>query len=263
MELLGHRTHHVAQALPLLLCPRMCYNGGMGKGRGSHPNSIAHRFQRQLDYEQVEELWRGMHNQRRVAQHLGVTQGTISAILRRRGIHVGLGSYNKHSLPMDEIASRYLAGETCREIAADYNVPDERIRRRLHSEGVARRRRGQPPGQRNRFWKGGHQPTMHYHRRQSYEVAAICLGHPTPQGMIIHHLDEDPKNNNPENLVLFENQGDHARFHLRLHSLQRIGQLADTTQLATESGGLALPPPPAPISLPLGTDRRAPSKKPA
>jgi hypothetical protein len=237
----------------------MCYNEHMGKGMG--PGSQKTQFQRRLDYAQVLKLYRELGTQRRVAERLGSNQGTISGILRSQGVRVGVGPVTKYDLPMDEIASRYLAGETCREIAKDYGVDDERIRRRLKSKGVTRRNGGGPKGSKNFFWKGGFQPTMHYYRRQSYEVAAICLGYPLPQGMIIHHLDENPRNNNPDNLCLFENQGDHARFHLRLHNLQRTGQKVDAIQTALENGGRELPPPPAPISLPLGTSRRDPSRK--
>ena len=231
--------------------PKMCYNKAM-------------RYQRRYDYAEVLRLWRKFGNQRLVADHLNTSQATVSKILRSQGVRIGkVGAPPKYDLPMDEIASRYLAGETCREIAQDYGVEDERIRRRLRTKGVKRRGGGGPKGSKNFFWEGGHQETMHYYRRQAYEVAAICLGHPLPQGMIIHHLDENPKNNNPYNLYLFENQGDHARFHLRLRTLRRTGQPVDATRIASENGGRALPRPPAPIRLSLGTDQRAPSIKKA
>ena len=234
----------------------------MPRGMGS--GSRKTQFRRRLDHDLVVRLFVETGNQRIVADRLGTRQGTVSKILRQNGFGRGvLGRIPTYDLPMDEIASRYLAGETCREIAQDYGVEDERIRRRLRTKGVKRRGGGGPKGSKNFFWKGGHQETMHYYRRQAYEVAAICLGHPLPQGMIIHHLDENPKNNNPDNLWLFENQGDHARFHLRLRNLQRTGQPIDAIQIASENGGQALPQPPAPIRLPLGTDRRAPSGKKA
>jgi hypothetical protein len=90
---------------------------------------------------------------------------------------------------------------------------------------------------------------MHYYRRQAYEVAAICLGQPLPQGWVIHHLDENPHNNQPDNLILFRDQSVHARFHQRLLERQRAGQPFDATQLALESGGRQLPQPPAPLRL--------------
>ena len=103
---------------------------------------------------------------------------------------------------------------------------------------------------------------MHYYRRQSYEVAAICLGQPLPPGMVIHHLDEDWHNNNPANLILFESQSPHATFHQLLNRLRRQGQTVDASRLALESGGKSLPRPPAPIQLPLGKGRRGPSGMP-
>jgi len=33
---------------------------------------------------------------------------------------------------------------------------------------------------------------------------------------VIHHIDQDRTNNNPSNLMLFENQKAHQKFHLKL-----------------------------------------------
>jgi hypothetical protein len=66
--------------------------------------------------------------------------------------------------------------------------------------------------------------------------------------MVIHHLDEDPRNNEPNNLVLFSSSADHIRYHMKLLKLRREGSEVDPIQLALEGGGQALPPPPAPLA---------------
>jgi hypothetical protein len=215
------------------------------------------------DPKVVLEAYKLHGTQMAAARALGIPQSSVNRILRVDfGIHLGKGNWPPtHKLPMQEVASRYLAGESCPQIAKDYGVTDEVIRRRLRSLGVARRPRDGSPGSRNGQWKGGRTQPMHYHRRQSYEVAAICLGQPLPLGWVIHHSDEDPTNNQPENLLLFESQSDHCRFHQRLLRLQRQGGGVDANQLALESGARPLPRPPAPIVLPPDTKGRDPSDK--
>jgi hypothetical protein len=90
---------------------------------------------------------------------------------------------------------------------------------------------------------------MHYFRRQSYEVAAICLGQPLPRLWVIHHLDENPENNEPSNLLLFRHQSAHAGFHQQVLKLQRAGQAVDVRALAIELGGRPMPEPPQPLDL--------------
>lgn len=213
------------------------------------------RYQRRHDYELILERFQALGTQTAVAKELGIHQSSVSKVLIHYGIRLGRGNRPPvHELPMDEVISRYLAGESTGQLGEAFGVDPEVIRRRLRSKRVARRRVGGPAGERNSQWKGGKDPTMHYYRRQSYEVAAICLGRPLPAGWIIHHIDENPHNNDWRNLVLFRCQADHAKFHQQLLRLQRGGQPVDATRLALGSGARALPGPPRPIVFALDTD---------
>jgi hypothetical protein len=165
---------------------------------------------------------------------------------------------HKYQVPMETVIRRYAEGETLTEICRDYAVPPEVIRKRFEHLQIPRRNRGFQRGAKNPQWKGGKEKPMHYFRRQSYEVAAICLGRPLPPGVVIHHLDEDPTHNHPSNLILFRSQSVHARFHQQLLRLQREGHEVDATQLALESGGRALPPPPRLIEFSRGIDQLFP-----
>lgn len=44
-------------------------------------------------------------------------------------------------------------------------------------------------------------------------VAAEKLGRPLLKGEVVHHNDEDKRNNDPNNLTVFASQADHARYH--------------------------------------------------
>jgi len=213
------------------------------------------------DRAEVLRLFEETGNQHEVARQIGCLPSTVSKILIAQGVRTGrTGRPETIHLPREEIVARYLEGEPCRMIAESYNVDPEVVRMRLRRWHI-RRRVGGVQKEEHPFWKGGHKETMHYYRRQAYEVAAICLGQPLPQGMILHHLDEDPKNNNPSNLVVFPSQGHHARFHLRLHNPQSVKKIEPSIQAVLESGGHSLPQPPVPIQLPLGRERSGPSRK--
>lgn len=51
----------------------------------------------------------------------------------------------------------------------------------------------------------------HEHRA----VAEAMLGRKLRSGEVVHHIDGDKKNNNPNNLMVFESQAEHARHHSR------------------------------------------------
>ena len=44
-------------------------------------------------------------------------------------------------------------------------------------------------------------------------VAEAKIGRYLSKGEIVHHIDENKLNNNPENLVVFRSISDHRRFH--------------------------------------------------
>ena len=205
-----------------------------------------------LDWVAVVEKWGELHNAHTLAVHFGAVQTAISRILCKCGIHAGRGSrVPLIALPLEEISRRYLAGESTVALGVAFGVDSEVIRKRLikHDIPIRGMMESRARGEKNGSWNGGegkYNP-MHYFRRQSYEVAAICTGQPLPQGTVIHHLDENPKNNAPENLVLFPSLSDHTRFHMLLLKLQREGSEVEPIHLALRSGGRALPQPPAPL----------------
>ncbi|MHC4335965.1 MAG: HNH endonuclease [Planctomycetota bacterium] len=219
--------------------------------------------QRKFDPQQFLDLWNQYGNTKDVAEQIGTSRVYVTMVLRDKfGIRVPRTHPNKLDLPMEEIKERYLAGESCAQIAETFGLSAERIRRRLRSYGVPRRtlKESVPRGKKNRFYKNGEgkKEPLHYYRRQSYEVAAICLGQPVPQGWIIHHLNENPKDNRPENLILFRSAAEHSAHHTQLRVLQQKGQTADAIQVALENGAVVLPQPPNPIALEPCTDRPAP-----
>lgn len=224
---------------------------GVRIGRGTR--------QRRCDHQEVWHLWNEGWNKEEIAEKFGILPEYVRMVLSSEfGVEFPRNHPYKYDLPMDELARRYQDGETCGEIARSLELPSERIRRRLIAHGVEIRSAAEsiPRGKKNVFYKNGKGKVepMHYYRRQSYEVVAICLGRPVPQGWVIHHLDEDPENNDPSNLMLFESPRRHSKFHQRLLRLQRKGIEVDAIQEALKSDGVMLPPPRTPIEFGRDTD---------
>lgn len=58
--------------------------------------------------------------------------------------------------------------------------------------------------------------TKLYGRHEHRVVAEKMIGRPLKSGEIVHHRDGNKRNNNPNNLVVFSSQSEHARFHAEL-----------------------------------------------
>ncbi len=52
-----------------------------------------------------------------------------------------------------------------------------------------------------------------YGRHTHRVVAEQMLGRPLKKGEVVHHIDGNKRNNDPTNLMIFENQAAHAKFH--------------------------------------------------
>lgn len=224
---LGCSQSHVSTALQ---------RSGIRIGRGTKQRKIQ-------DDSQVLALWNEHQSTAIVAEILDVTQGNISRILRDKfDVHVPIGVYNKYDLPMDELAERYHAGETCGDIARSLGLSSERIRRRLKKHGVKIRSAAEsvPRGPKNIFYKDGSGSSYQENKYQSKKVAAAYLGRELPEGWVVHHQDEDPENLDLENLYLFPSLSAHAAYHTQLLSLQHRGLATDAIQMVLENGGLPL-----------------------
>ncbi len=50
-------------------------------------------------------------------------------------------------------------------------------------------------------------------RHEHRAVAESVLGRPLKKGEVVHHIDRNKRNNSPDNLMVFRNQAEHAKWH--------------------------------------------------
>lgn len=61
-----------------------------------------------------------------------------------------------------------------------------------------------------------------YGRHTHRVVAEQMLGRPLKSGEVVHHIDGNHRNNNPNNLRVFKSQKEHAAFHKELAAVLKM-----------------------------------------
>lgn len=67
-----------------------------------------------------------------------------------------------------------------------------------------------------RFGKGQGKTYSKYYGRHTHRVVAEqMLGRKLKPGEVVHHIDHNKRNNNPDNLLVLPSQSEHAKLHMR------------------------------------------------
>ncbi len=65
--------------------------------------------------------------------------------------------------------------------------------------------------------------TKTYSRHTHRIVAEQKLGRPLRKGEVVHHRDENKRNNDPDNLIIFASQAEHAKYHANINYIKKHG----------------------------------------
>jgi hypothetical protein len=69
------------------------------------------------------------------------------------------------------------------------------------------------------LYRNGQRPQVHVHR----VITERALGYPLPPGAEVHHIDNDPRNTSPSNLVICQDKAYHKLLHIRSLALKESG----------------------------------------
>lgn len=134
----------------------------------------------------------------------------------------------KVTVPPEVLATMYASGKTVAEIAAEFFVSVQPIKRILKEAGVqlrkAARRDGKGRGKDNPAWRGGRRKrkdgyiivwTPRGDRLEHRVIMERILGRELLKTEVVHHKDGNPSNNDPINLEVIGGQSVHALHHAK------------------------------------------------
>lgn len=145
-------------------------------------------------------------------------------------------------MSLQEIADRLSSDEWqpywIQQTGSEYH-PSNKVVNKCLKRHIRLRGRG-APGSRNGSWKGGVRIDRHGYRlvyspghphaasngcvREHRLVAEKTLGRFLTPCEVVHHLDDDPSNNSPDNLMVYDTNSQHIReTHGDLSAGQRLG----------------------------------------
>lgn len=167
-----------------------------------------------------------------IAAAVGVPVDVIWQLQRDAGIRHKKGQYHLIQLDKDDLQARLLTGRTQSQIARDLGVSLNTIERRVRMWGLRTQRTGPRLGQGHlHCWEGGRRidkhgyvevyvpkhPQARLHSGSVLEhrlLMEVMLGRYLSPTEVVHHEDEHPRHNRPDNLRLFASNGDHLRHEL-------------------------------------------------
>ena len=166
-----------------------------------------------------------------IGKRLGLSVPALSNYLARRGIYSQRPKNTPKKIDGDRLREMLAAGRTHEQIAEALGVHFSSIQKRCGKLGLETARTGPRSGLDHPEWNGGrrldkhgyvmvHVP-MHPQTRTSTKtvvehrlVMEVHLGRYLDPKEVVHHKDDHPRHNWPDNLEVFASNADHLRHEL-------------------------------------------------
>lgn len=160
-----------------------------------------------------------------IARTVGLSLDQVRHILHRAG--KAWTRVEESACRRQDVAVRQWAAEgmSLSEIARRVGTKNQQVRRYLTEQNIPYTYRHVGPN--NPSWKGGRQvdkrgyilllrpdhpeANRHGYVREHRIVMEQILGRPLRRGEVVHHKDGNPANNDPQNLHLYQSNGEHLR----------------------------------------------------
>lgn len=169
-----------------------------------------------------------------LAQEYDVTSSTVSYLLKKHGVQIRSRSEINHArAPVDLLELRRLVDEaklSLHVIADQLGVSLPTVERHLRRLGLKSKKGRGSPMEKNYFWNGGRSEDVdgyvlvkaHEHPfadnrgyvREHRLVMEQVLGRYLHPQEVVHHVDGNPRNNEPSNLEVFRTNAEHLRHEL-------------------------------------------------
>ena len=118
--------------------------------------------------------------------------------------------------PISEASDRNFCSREClcKTLAEEYN-PIKMTKQ--VKEKISKSQRTSIKAIKSREFRYGNRELKSYKklcgRHEHRIVAEQILGRPLKKGEVVHHIDRNKRNNSPDNLMIFKNQSEHAKWH--------------------------------------------------
>jgi hypothetical protein len=170
-------------------------------------------------------------SQQQIADHFGMTQSGIAYHFRRHDEWSQVAR-NKWTPDRASIAVElYQSGMNLSQTSRALKASKRNIRKALQEAQISIRSQSESQsGKNNWAWNGGvtilkgytmiHKPDHPYATKHGYVaehrlVVESRIGRLLTPGEVVHHIDGNKSNNHPDNLQLFESNGEHLKVDLK------------------------------------------------